>query len=369
MEFLDRAYAQLRNLYGSSAPGGRLTAALLTAVALLSLGYFGTRQLASPRVDLMRGVALSAAQLPAIEAAFAKANLTGYEIRGTSIYVPQGQEAAYMAAMVKENVQPKNFGAHLTEAVSGGSIIETTAQRELRMKVAIQNELSLQISKMPGIEQADVIYNEDKPAGFQEKAVKAIVSVKPVGAMQLDESRVMDIRHHVAGAIAGLKPEDVTVSDLNGPTWYGNVRPQNANASSRAQLATVTAPAVVEQNHPTEAMKPEVASETPPDDMAQAAWRRLSGPWAAPALIALALACLLFLSRSIFRGKPGAAARAALAEDAEAVVAASGKVPPPHWRRQPQPEETSLQNELSQFVRDDPDAAANILRNWIGQVN
>ena len=27
----------------------------------------------------------------------------------------------------------------------------------------------------------------------------------------------------MAGAIAGLKPENVTVSDLNGRTWYGNV--------------------------------------------------------------------------------------------------------------------------------------------------
>jgi len=52
--------------------------------------------------------------------------------------------------------------------------------------------------------------------------ITATASVKPSGADQLDESKVSAIRHLVAGAIAGLKPGNITVSDLNGRTWYGS---------------------------------------------------------------------------------------------------------------------------------------------------
>ena len=110
MEFLDRAYAQLSGLYRSLTPGGRMSAGLLAAAVLLGLGYLGTRQAARPDADLMHGVPIAASQLPPMEAALAKANLTNYEIRGTSIFVPRGQEAAYMAALVKENALPPNFG-------------------------------------------------------------------------------------------------------------------------------------------------------------------------------------------------------------------------------------------------------------------
>ena len=66
-----------------------------------------------------------------MEAALAKANLTGYEIRGTSIFVPRGQEAAYMAALVKEKALPPNFGEQPDAAASDGSFLESSEQREL----------------------------------------------------------------------------------------------------------------------------------------------------------------------------------------------------------------------------------------------
>ena len=52
--------------------------------------------------------------------------------------------------------------------------------------------------------------------------ITATACIKPAGGAQLDEARVSAIRYLVAGAIAGLKPENVAVSDLNGRTWYGN---------------------------------------------------------------------------------------------------------------------------------------------------
>ena len=67
-----------------------------------------------------------------------------------------------------------------------------------------------------------MLYDIDKPGGFKDKVITATACVKPAGSEQLDDGRVSAIRHLVAGAIAGLKPQNVTVSDLNGRTWYGN---------------------------------------------------------------------------------------------------------------------------------------------------
>jgi flagellar M-ring protein FliF len=223
MDLLNRAYAQLHEQFRSMTPGSRLMAGLLAVVVLLSLGCLFTHQATSPDADLMHGVATSAGQTQKMIAALAEANLNGYEVRGASIYVPHGQEAVYMGALAKAKALPPDFGAAQREAANGGSWTEIGSQRERdRMRIAKQDDLALEICKRPGIESASVHLDMDKPSGFQEKVLTALASVKPAGAGQLDKAQVLAIRHLVAGAIAGLKPENVTVADLNGPTWCGN---------------------------------------------------------------------------------------------------------------------------------------------------
>jgi len=67
----------------------------------LSVGYLSTHQNTSADSDLMPSVSVPATHLPIMVAAFDKAKLTGFAVRGTSIFVPRGQEAAYMAALVE----------------------------------------------------------------------------------------------------------------------------------------------------------------------------------------------------------------------------------------------------------------------------
>jgi flagellar M-ring protein FliF len=205
-------------------PGSRMAAGLLAVSVLLGLVYLGTRQAPGPDADLMHGAPVAASQLPAMVSALAKANLKGYEIRGTSIMVPRGQEPAYLAALADAQALPLGFGDVLRKAVDAGNLFEGREQREQRTKIALQEVLAGIVRSMTGIESACVLYDIDnRPGGFKEKLITATVSVKPAGSAQLDEERVSAIRHFVAGAIAGLKPENVTVSDLNSRTWYGKV--------------------------------------------------------------------------------------------------------------------------------------------------
>ena len=252
MYLFSRAYLQLlTELYRSMTPGSRLTAGMLGAVVMLSAGYLVMHQGSSPEVDLMHGVPLAAAQLPAMEAALAKANLKGYEVRGTSIFVPRGQEADYMAALVAANALPPSFGAAQHQAVNGGTMFEFGPQRDQRMRIAKQDELAQAICKMPGIESAYVLYDVDsKPGAFKEKVITATALVKPAGADQLDEALVSAIRKMVAGAIAGLKPENVAVADLNGPHVVWQPRRCGRRGRQRLHLAEANLRAGPEDQNP-----------------------------------------------------------------------------------------------------------------------
>jgi len=223
MDFLNKAWAQAADLFRSMSPGARITTALLLAVVVVSLGYLFTHATSGPEVDLMNGVPVPAGHLAAMEAAFHGAGLDTYEIRGTRVFVPRGQKPAYMAALADAKALPPNIGEALEKAVEESSVFASRHEKQRRDKVAMQKTLSQIICAMPGIETAYVIYDEDVRGGLvREKLVTATASAKAVGSRPLDERQVSAIRHMVAGAIAGLKPENVTVADLNGPTHYGS---------------------------------------------------------------------------------------------------------------------------------------------------
>lgn len=374
MDFVDRAYSQLQNLFHSMTPAARWTAGLLAAVVIVGLGYLGTHRNARLDADLMRGVPIIAAQLPAMEAALAKTNLTDYEIRGTSIFVPRGREALYMAALADANALPPNIGDALTEAVRTGNPFMGSRERNELMKKATQAELSLMIRSMTGIEDAYVIYDVDTKPGFGKgKLITATASVKPVGTARLDVARVSSIRHLIAGAIAGLEPENVTVSDRNGRTWHGKLE----EMAKIEQHAAQSPPPNQGTNHlPVSlAATPEKdvrQRETPPTDFARAVPHWLVQPWSTFGLIGLALIGLLVL-RSIVRGTSAGAKQTTASMPSDGVDAPArsraSDVPAPHWTRRTDAADRSPGEELSELVDEDPEAAANILRNWIGQAS
>jgi flagellar M-ring protein FliF len=220
-------------------PSSRLTAGLLASLVLLSLGYLFTQQTSSPEVDLLHGQPLPAPQLSIMEAVLGKAGLK-CEIRGTSILVPRGQAAVCMAALADANALPKQLGDEQRDATNAGLWYEDHRLREERTKMAKQQDLARAIGEMPGIEHAYVCYDVDNKPGFnQEKVITALACVKPAGAGQLNESQVSAIRKLVGGGgIAGLKPENVTISDLSGGrTWYANAEDNSSGGEENLYLA------------------------------------------------------------------------------------------------------------------------------------
>jgi len=217
MDFLNNTFAQLSDLFRSMTPGVRITTALLLIVVVVSMGYLFHNQVSGPDLYLLGGANLPSSHIPVMEAAFAKAGLSSYEVEGTRIRVPRGQRSAYMGALADDNAMPPEWGKVLDDALQQESVFVSSEQRQARLRIAKQKELGLIIRSMSGIENAAVLYDTKTKRGFRRETVTtASVSVKPLGNEDLDDTRVLAIRHLVAGAIAGMKPENVTVTNLNG---------------------------------------------------------------------------------------------------------------------------------------------------------
>lgn len=233
MDFLNRAFVQVRDLFYSMTPGARVTTGLLLAVIVVSLGYLFSHEVSGSDTYLMGGESFSAGDLQAMEAAFGKAGLTSYRVDGSRVSIPRGQQAQYMAALADNNALPPQFGKFITAAVEEGSPFLTSQQRADRRKAATEKELALIIRSMPGIEKAAVISDVQNEPGLKASVIKtASVAVKALGTQQLDQEQVRKIRCLVKAAFAGLKPENVTLVDLNGPVYAGSGDPASSGASA-----------------------------------------------------------------------------------------------------------------------------------------
>jgi flagellar M-ring protein FliF len=222
MNFLNRTFEQIKDLFASMTPGARITAGLLLVVIVVSLVFLFQGGIGGPDDFLLGGRAFSTAELEAIEGAFAKAGLSHYELEGSRVRIPNANKAEYVAALAENQALPANFSDYFTQQASGVSVFESKDQSALRWRVARQQELALIISSMRGIAKAQVIYDETQKTGFPRRTEKtATVAVQATGSAELEPHQVKAIRQLVSGAVAGLSFQNVTVTDLNTNKNYG----------------------------------------------------------------------------------------------------------------------------------------------------
>lgn len=222
MDFLNQALGQIRELLQSMTPAGRVTAALLLGVIVVSVGFLFQHQASGPDEYLFNGEFLPGRDIDRAEAAIAQAKLTEYERVGNRIKVPAGKKAEYLAAVADAGALPPNFHSLLEDALNLGAFVDPETRRQ-RLKAAREQQLSMIIRAMDGIEEAHVIYDMQKPVGLSRRSqVTATVSVEPTPGEGLDAHRLKMIKKAVAGAIVGLSPDEVMIANLGDPDAGGN---------------------------------------------------------------------------------------------------------------------------------------------------
>jgi len=222
MDFLNQATGQLRELMLSMTPAARVTAMLLLGVIGVSLGYLVQHQSASPDDYLFSGEFLPASVVGRAEAAIAKAGLEGYEITGNRIKVPSGRKSEFLAAVADAGALPPDFHKIVEDALDLSPFASGETRRE-KLKAAREQQLSMLVSDMAGIEQANVVFDVRPPRGLASQGqATASVSVHPTPGESLDARQVKNIRKAVAGAIAELKPEQVVVTNSGDGSSFGS---------------------------------------------------------------------------------------------------------------------------------------------------
>lgn len=220
MDFLNNAFAQASDLFRSMTVGARITAGLLLAIVVVSVSWLFQHQVSGGDSHLFGGQSFSTSDLNAMQAAFAKAGLNDAELDGGRIRVPRSQQAAYIAALADEKALPAHWNEFMSRALESNSPFITAKEREDRLRIATQQELSLVLKSMKDVANATVHYDSQKKAGFgQQRVATASVIMEMVGGRTLDEQRVQMIREMVAGCFAGLPGDKVTVSDLSGRVY------------------------------------------------------------------------------------------------------------------------------------------------------
>jgi flagellar M-ring protein FliF len=216
MDFVNKSYSQVAELFRSMTPAGRITTGLLLAVVVASFMFLFRYRTDQADEYLFGGEPVTQGELVAIEAAFGKANLSNYEILGNKVRVPRLQRATYLAALGEGEALPQNFGSASKEMLASDSPFDTRDIRERKARFAQEKELAKIVRAMPDIQDATVtIQDMPAPAFGAAKERRALVAVKSLGTRRLDDSQVKTIRQTVASG-SGVKPEYVTVTDLNG---------------------------------------------------------------------------------------------------------------------------------------------------------
>ena len=134
---------------------------------------------------------------------------------GTTILVDPQQKYQVRLDLIAEGL-PRGVAGF--ESLSETRFGETARDKELRYLLALQGELSRTIKCVEGVEESWVYITAPREALFtkdqEPRTASVMLKLKP-GAL-LEAEQVKGIVFLVARSVEGLKPENVTVVDVNG---------------------------------------------------------------------------------------------------------------------------------------------------------
>ena len=222
MDLLNRAMQRAAELLNTMTPRTKVAALALSGMLALCALVLLFAPSSGPAVFLLGGHAFSTSELPAVQAAFAKAGLSDFEVSGGQIRIPRGKQAQYLAALADGHALPSSLADRLVAIVSEQSPFASRAQQEQMQRAVVQSMIAQSIARMSGIESAELFLDTQPRRGFRQESLStASVHVKTTGAAPLTPDKVRAIRGLVAGAVAGMAPEHVTVIDSTGQHWSG----------------------------------------------------------------------------------------------------------------------------------------------------
>jgi len=216
MNFFQQAFAPLRESFLAMPMQSRVIAGMLVAVIALGLGLLVRGNGSSPGEYLFGGRVLGEDEADSVELAFSQAGLGGWTREGRRIRIPYETRSDYLAALQSSASLPISLRSSMQDAISNSSPFESSEQRISREMHAKEQDLGRKIMAFPDIRYASVEYDRGERFGMsRQRTQSASVLVSPEGTEPMTKAREKMIKELVRGSFAGMKAEDVVVSDTN----------------------------------------------------------------------------------------------------------------------------------------------------------
>lgn len=153
-------------------------------------------------------------QLDAAEGAL-KANGIRYQIAGTRLLVQAGDRHNALRLLHSASALPEGSLFDMAAVVADQNPFQAPEAREYAQNYAKGNELAKIIATAPFVKQASVILNpkSKRRLGGQSDEPTASVAVTLDARSDMSDSMVDGFARLVAGAVAGLKPHNVSITD------------------------------------------------------------------------------------------------------------------------------------------------------------
>lgn len=221
MNALNQTLAQIRELFASMTPGARITAGLLLAVVVVSLGFLFQQATTGPDEYLFGGDPIGRTRLPRMEAAMSTLDIP-YTTEGTRIKVAKADKHRAVAAIAAAGELPADFHHLMQDALEGGGMFDFKDIKLQRLRAGREAQVSLVLSKFPFVDSAEVIHQPGQRRGLTGmKQATVAVSVMPAVGESLNTRRSQTIKDFVAKA-CGVDIANVALTNLGSDIGSGD---------------------------------------------------------------------------------------------------------------------------------------------------
>lgn len=237
MEFWNRLRAQISEIVAGMSPARRIAAAVILAVVVLALAYFGWQAANPPYATLFsRLTTEDAGEIVAV----LRESGVPYRLadNGTTVMVPE--ERVYETRLTLAGQGLPRGGVVGFEVFLETALGATDFDRQVRYNMALQGELTRTIREINGVLDARVhiVMPERRLFARDERPATASVFLQLRPGFQLTANQVRGIAHLIARSVEGLQPENITIVDNWGQILSDLIRPETPGLLDGVGLAS-----------------------------------------------------------------------------------------------------------------------------------
>ncbi len=199
--------------------------AALIAISFLWLLQWST----TPEMTPLVARELNYTELAAAEEAL-RANGIAFETSGTTLLVREADRHNALRLLHTANALPEGSLYDMAAAVSNQNPFQPPEQREYAHNYAMGNELAKIIATSPFVREARVLLNQKtkRRLGAAPDLPTASVAVTLQPGQEINDGMVEGFAKLVAGAVAGLKPQNVSITDVRTGRSYSVPAPEDS---------------------------------------------------------------------------------------------------------------------------------------------